>query len=312
MSTTTNLDIKESYSYFTNSISEQSKVIDDLLNETRRKALYIATQLVHVGESHNLRIDIFNQVRQYLDGTFRFTREQLEEINIKNMYSEDWFISKTHIITAYFKILIATLINEYKLEEIKKVLTLCNIEYQLYYRIVNTFYTRVSISLLNGFEYNIYNVGILRVASKKANLSRGVKFKIDWGESFKLLKYYANKHYPSIYKDYIEGILNKRAFIHTLIPYTYNETTNPDGFKWLVHLHKEENAWLMFQKKRINPDYNIIPSNFIMNETRSQVDFTNNAKSERDILESGQLGFRDKLNCLLRFDPTYIETFVKL
>jgi len=119
MSTTTNLDIKESYSYFTNSISEQSKVIDDLLNETRRKALYIATQLVHVGESHNLRIDIFNQVRQYLDGTFRFTREQLEEINIKNMYSEDWFISKTHIITAYFKILIATLINEYKLEEIK-------------------------------------------------------------------------------------------------------------------------------------------------------------------------------------------------
>jgi len=310
--TTTDFSIKEAYTKFKESIDLRLTSIDLDIDGLTVRANYIANQLCHVGTIYELRNDLYIVVKDYKENEVIPTLEYLEDVNYKNLHSEEWFISKNPIITNYFKSFVDILISIYNLNNIKKLYESCNIDYQTYYRLITTYYNNVANSLLKGEVYILFGIGRLNVICRRNTLSKTTKYKVDWGESLKVLKEFAKNHYPAIYKDYIDKIINKASFISSLKPYLYDEKNNINGFKWLVHLHKDYSAWLVFTNKKINWNYNIVPSNFVMNETRSQVDFTNNITSINDIYNSNQLGFRDKLNCLLRYDFNYINKFPNL
>ena len=312
MSTITNLDIKEAYNKFNTIITERLKSVEYSIEGTYVKINYISSQLYHVGESFNLRNDLYKVVKDYIDNNTRPSLQYLEGVNFKNLSSEEWFISNNVIITRYFQSFVLEFINIYRLEELKNIYLKCNIDYQTYYRIINSYYNNVANALLKGIEYIMFGVGNLLVVSRRCKLSKGIKYKVDWGESFTTLKEYAKNNHNDLYTLYIEKKLNKRAFIIAMSPYCYDKDKNPNGFKWIVHMHKDQSAWLIFYKKKISTIYNIVPSNFVMNATRSQVDFTNNINSIDEIYDTNQLGFRDKLNCLLRYDINYINRFPNL
>ena len=312
MLTITKLEPKEAYSIYLEKLDARLENLNSLLIDTRRRINYIANQLVFVGDSFGLRNDLYVKVKHFTQTGAKLSLEYLQEINFKNLSSHDWFISKNPIITTYFKSFVLLSLEEYGLINTIESMTKGKIDYKTYYRILTSYYASVANRLFKGEEYVINRVGTIKVVCKGNKLSTGVKFKVNWGESFKLLKLFASKNYPQIYAEFLNRTIDKRTFIDRMKPYTYDEQVNPTGFKWLVHLHKRESLWLILYKKHIDTKYNIIPSNFIMNATRSQIDFTNNVKSTDEIIESNELGFRDKLNCLVRFDPNYINNFVKL
>lgn len=312
MSTITKLDNRIAYEFYLEAINLRIKLISDALINTRDRINYIAGQLYHVGKIHGLRNEFYVKIVDFIEGGTKLDIDYLNDINIRSTKDADWFIAKNPIIVAYFKSIIQLFIEEYNLESYLNVLNKSILDYQTYYRILISYYFNVSNKLLIGEEYVINGIGVLQVVSRKGKISKNVKFKPDWGESLNLLKLFAKKNYPDIYNDYQDHIISKQCFIERLKPYCYNPDTNPTGFKWLVHRHDPSNAWICLYKKRINNDYNIAPSNFVMNETRSQVDFTNNINSVSEIFETNQLGFRDKLNCLNRFDPEYINNFKEM
>lgn len=307
--TTIELNIKQSYIRFQKDINERINSFTSEIDINLSRVEYISAQLKFVGESHNLRNDLYKVVNDYYTKDIIPELDYLNEVNFKALESEEWFISTNPVISAYFKSFVNTLIYIYNLRYLKNLYELCNIDYQTYYRIISNYYNNVANSLLKGEEYIIHGVGKLKVISRRMKLSRTTKFKVDWGESLNVLKEFAKNHHYNIYELYINKKINKQSFIHALKPFCYDEKTNPTGFKWLVHLHKDYSAWIIFCNKKINSNYNIVPSNFIMNETRSQIDFTNNIKSIDEIYNSNRLGFRDKLNCLLRYDFNYINRF---
>lgn len=309
MSTITDFTIKESYIEFNNIINDKIKHIDEELQINFNKANYISVQLRHVGESHGLKSELYNFISNFYNDQVLPELSYLQDINFKLLESEEWYVSKNVTINSYFKAFTNILLYIYDLKYIKALYTRCIMDYQSYYRILNLYYNNVANSLLKGNGYIMPGIGKLKVISRRMKSSKLTKFKVDWGESLNVLKEFAKNHHFEIYDLYINKKINKQAFIHALKPYCYDEKNNPNGFKWLVHLHKDYSAWIIFCNKRINPNYNIVPSNFVMNETRSQVDFTNNIKSIDEIYDSNRLGFRDKLNCLLRYDFNYINRF---
>jgi len=311
MSTITSLDPKRSYEIYKESLTIKIEHITQSLIITREKINYMANQIYFIGESHGLRNDLYIKIKDFINDGTRPTIEYLQEVNYKNFQSEDWFIAKTQIITNYFKSIVSLFLEEYNLEEYIRVLKLSDLDYKTYYRILISYYFNVANKLLRGEKYVIDNVGLLQVVTRPGIVSKHMKFKPDWGESIRLLKLFAENHHPDIYNDFINKTISKAAFIEKLKPYCYNEETNPTGFKWLIHRHTPTNAWICFYEKKIDTRYNIVPSNFVMNATRSQIDFTNNIQSISEIFETHELGFRDKLNALVRFDSNYINNFEK-
>lgn len=170
------------------------------------------------------------------------------------------------------------------------------------------YFENVSYKLLEtGHIYNFYRAGIyIKIKSK---IRKGNKLKPDWGESLKLLKLLAENHNPELAKRYANKDITKQDFINEMKSITYNETTNPNGKKWIVYCNKDLDHWLIINRHHStikNSQYlHITPTNYIINETKSQVDFVKNAKSVKEIIYSGELGFRDKIRALENFDMAF-------
>lgn len=187
----------------------------------------------------------------------------------------------------------------------------CNkIPYYLYYFIIEQYYWSVAVSLLMGGYYHIKNIGMIKVVVKKTNFK---KKKVNWGESLALLKEFAKDNHPDIYKEYKDNIISKVEFIDKMKPYVYNERTNPRGFKWLVRITNEFSPWLSYSKANCNINskyrFSVTPTNFCNTKDRSQSAFVKASRKVEDIIYSKKLGFRDKINALLAFDPNYKDNF---
>jgi len=162
-----------------------------------------------------------------------------------------------------------------------------------------------------------YNVNI-RVYGKNPNNARkkynNNSVSVDWGESLKVLINIAKEIKPDLYNAYINKNIKKKDFIQSMKPYVYNKELNPNGKKWIVKRDKDFNLWIVIWSRFSNlkniRNYSIIPTNFIATKDRSQIQFANNVKSIDDIITSRELGFRDKLRVLERYDINYcLNTF---
>lgn len=131
----------------------------------------------------------------------------------------------------------------------------------------------------------------------------------DWGKSLKLLKLLAVTLSPSLLNEYTNKSISKVEFIDGMKEFVYDKVTNRKGIKWIVYDNKTFDHWLIINKYYCNIKggsyLKVTPTNYIINETKSQIDFVNNAKSVDEIIYSTEVGFRDKLRALENFDMDF-------
>lgn len=184
--------------------------------------------------------------------------------------------------------------------------------------IIRRYFLQVQMHLLNGSQYTFPSIGatikIFGKHRRKAKYNYQVlKPTIDWGASFKYLieqSEYLDKETYDLYK---KKYITKSDFIRKLRPYLYRHD-NPTGLKWLLYSEKNFDLWLTLRTRLRKLEqlkmYSIVPTNFINNISKSQIDFTNNVNSIGEIIESELLGFRDKIRAIERYDMEYcLKTF---
>lgn len=160
--------------------------------------------------------------------------------------------------------------------------------------IIKSHNIQIAKKLLTGYVYTVgHGVGqiyikkirrIFRIYGKEATKN------IDWGETNKLKK----------------KLIEEGVDIYT--------KDNPSGEQYLVHYTTDYMYWFWWDKgqKVITNSflYTFTPTNFINTPERSQIHFVENAKNKEEIINTKDLGNRDKLYCLIRFDPNHGYNFI--
>jgi hypothetical protein len=165
--------------------------------------------------------------------------------------------------------------------------------------------------LLGDCIYLGKNLGKMRTIMLKRNFSSS-KRRIDWDKSFYVLENIAKDVAPSIYEDYKNKKINRNIFIEKMRSFVYSYE-NPTFPKWLVDHVDDVVPYIRvrFNNKIPNGNkYVFIPTNFINDDVRSQVSFTDNCKNRDEIIDSTILGTRDKLFALCRYDENITNNYV--
>jgi hypothetical protein len=184
--------------------------------------------------------------------------------------------------------------------------------------IIRRYFLQVQIHLLTGGSYKFPGIGatikIYGKHKRKAKYNYQVlRPTVDWGASFKYLIEQSEHLDKETFDLYKKKYITKSDFIRKMRPFLYSYT-NPKGLKWLLYSEKNFDLWLVLRTNLRKLDqlrmYSIVPTNFINNLSKSQIDFTNNVKDISEIIETELLGFRDKIRAMERYDMEYcLKTF---
>jgi len=195
-------------------------------------------------------------------------------------------------------------------EEVNYLSKIINVPYNIFKDIIlsfNKYFIREVImgqSMTFGSNTRSFKVMLF---NRKFN-----RIPVDWNESLKTLLNIAKEQEEeglhTLYTDYSNKTIKKNEFIEKMKPFTYDKDNNPNGRKWIVARTESQFAVIRWGgASRVGNStklYRFRPSNYINTKSRSQVEFAETAKTEDDILNSNLLGFRDKLNIMIRFNPS--------
>jgi len=179
-----------------------------------------------------------------------------------------------------------------------------------YSRILRTFNFEMSKYILgSGYRFNIgRRVGSLLITEKARKVINN-KTSIDWKESLNELEKIAKDKAPGLLSNYKHNLISKYKFIELMKKHVYSADERPNAPKWIIYHEEEYSYWWTWDKSQCNIRnqslYSFVPSNYIHNKSRSQVDFVNSVSSKQEILDSTLIGPRDKLQALRRFDPNH-------
>lgn len=191
--------------------------------------------------------------------------------------------------------------------------------------IIKRYFLQAQKALLGGSNFELIKakalISIYGKSRKKKKYGYAILRKTeDWGESLKFLISQSEKLNNDAYVKYTSKLITKREFFGLMKPYLYS-STNPKGLKWIIYSDKDLDHWVILKDvsmPNVSPprqygfvaNYNITPTNFVQNEGRSQIKFTNECKGLFDIIETEELGLRDKIRALERYDFNYcLKTF---
>lgn len=189
-----------------------------------------------------------------------------------------------------------------------------NISRELFTKILKEFNFQISKYILgSGYSYSLgFNVGSIVIREKERQTINN-KTAVNWKESLLELEKIADREARHILSDYKHKLINKYKFIELMKPYTYDKNERPNAPKWIIYHEEPFSYWWYWDKNHCNiPNktlYSFTPANYIHNPTRSQNDFLKTVKCKEDILNSTELGPRDKLQALLKFDPNHNLTY---
>jgi hypothetical protein len=220
------------------------------------------------------------------------------------------------IVIVYIRGLLQAYKNKYeaniKVQLLSQILLIP--KYTLNY-ILRRYYLQIQFKLLLGHSHLMCNsstrLRIIGKHRKKASHEFAIIKKTeDWGESFKFLIEQSKTLDITSYIQYLNKQITKKEFINKLRPHLYS-TSNPNGLKWIIYSNKEFDYWLVASKENSEfsyvEGYNITPTNFINCKHKSQIQFTNNCTDVSQIIYSEELGLRDKIRALERFDIEYCK-----
>jgi hypothetical protein len=278
--------MEELYSDYRNSIREKENIVTERYSTCDRQIKYIFNILYPYNQQlldAGIDLGFESEVKMKPNSKF-YSEKKLSAIKI-NVITIDENLIKSYI-SAYCR---SKLRMEYYDAYLKR-LQRYKIPYRIYRTIIKSHNRQIARKLLNGY---IYTVGetVGQIYIKKIRRIFSIQGKeatknIDWGETKKLRK----------------RLLDAG---HSL----YNPDTNPNGKKYLVYYDSDYMYWYWWQRRASNiPNhylYTFTPTNFINTADRSQLKFVKEAKTKDDIIDSELLGNRDKLYCLVRFDPSH-------
>jgi len=188
----------------------------------------------------------------------------------------------------------------------------CKVKLRVFSKLLNNINTTASKKILaEGYEFKLgKRLGSIYISMIDNNKSKKLRKTIDWGESLKTLNAIARDLPEAKYlvEAYERKEIKKNEFIASMKKYTYTKDT-PDKPKWLVYGTRERHPFWHWSKHSASSEnyylYSFVPTNFVHNETRSQIDFTDNATNIEEIVETSLLGNKDKVNAILRFEPNH-------
>jgi len=213
------------------------------------------------------------------------------------------------MIMIYFKNLIRNYILEYKLEYKIDHYNSIMIDKELFSTIYKKLYFNVSRFILRGGSFVVGNWYRLYMARKKANFNKD-KTNVDWGKSIKFLCELAERYNEDLYFDFKGKDITKDEFIVKMKPYVYSKET-PDKPKWLVYNTNDWSSWLLvstyYSKCPNKSNYGITPTHYINLPNQSIIEFGSKCTNMNQILDTTDLGFRDKIHCMERFDMNFCK-----
>jgi hypothetical protein len=291
----------------------QDKAIAHLYSLLGNLALsYISSSVSHTGITN-----IVNHI------PIKDTRYYYDEYEIKTVKSINTNVASSEIIQSYIRALILAVQSKHKYTKLIALTTVyTNIPEKIYASIIEDYNKVVQKTILKGepitfgFGTGVFYVQVkLRIKEYKDTSTRQV---VDWYESLKVLKEIAKRqedaNLHTLYTQYTTKTINKYEFIDNMKQHTYS-TEHPDKEQWLIFRVDDKAAWIVWNKHLANIThagiYSFTPTNYINTEHRSQIEFANTAKSIDEILDSNEIGFRDKLNILLRYDNSYLNTYLQ-
>ena len=259
----------------------------------------------------NLKNGIKKHDYMTLVKTFNYLRKHDTQLDILKIEHKNTDVEK--LVRIYYNNVYSYTIDERNLSDrINNLTKLLTINGKAIRHIHKTYFKLASYNMLKGNELYLFgdisaNVrGKSRLVNQK-KYNRNIA-KVDWKASILTLIAISKDLNLDFGTKYINKELSKKDLISSMKPHVYSKSS-PNKPKWLVYDNKNFDFWLDLFKTRCklenSSDYNIVPTNYIMNETKSQIDFTNNCKSVDDIIYSDLLGMRDKIKALERFDVNY-------
>ncbi len=284
------IGLTDMYYYYIKSLRQREADIKDRLVTLDNQVKYIYSILYPYGKALNEAGITFKFENEYRvdTTTTSYSEKKLSKVKI-NVVTISESLLKSYIL-AYSRA-------KLKLSNLYKVLSDVQSSYtslRLYRFIIKSYNKKVAHRVLEGqvhtFGSTVGQLYIKRIRRIFTVHGKEATRGIDWGETKKLRAKLIEDNIPIYSKD------------------------NPNGEKYLVYYSGDYLYWFWWDKAQSRiPNlqlYTFTPTNFINTEDRSQLAFTKKAKSKKDIIESDLLGNRDKLQCLLRFDPSHGFNYV--
>ena len=294
--------ITKKYSY-----NEFTSVIDN-------KILRITEKIDELNKS----IDVITNFKPIKDARVSLILSKI----LNNKITDNRFIELD--ITLDNKILIESYLKS--IIKMKKEISLLEVDLKRYnavkmssndfVHLMNTINFEAAKAVLRNERYNVGNsLGILLVTVK--NRYFGTKYNnkvVNWKESLDQLFFIAettNKETKELKSRYDAKLIRKKEFIDKMKPYVWS-SDNTDLPKWLIYYTDDTSVWWHWIKKYSNiPNQSLYcfePTNYIniLNEKgqRSQLSVASTL-TEDEIINSTNLGNRDKMNCLFNKDKSY-------
>jgi hypothetical protein len=214
------------------------------------------------------------------------------------------------LLLDYYTSFIEITKKEIEFKRLVSINNVSNVSIELYRRIIEYLNIEISAVILLGGYYTFSNgIGIIFVKRCKGKISTDYKASLD------VLDAIAKEKNIDLYNKYRQKEIKKNDYIKAMKPYVYS-AEHPELDKWIVFRNKEIDHYINWLKNRcrlVNKVvFKFVASNYIHTPNRSQVEFATNAKSVEEILYDKRLGFRDKLNIILRYDSTFTMKYKNL
>jgi hypothetical protein len=216
-------------------------------------------------------------------------------------------------ILDYYNIFIKNTNLKIETERLLSVYNVMNLPYNVYHEILKYLNIEVTRQILTGGSYYFSGkVGYLHIILRTR---RADTLQIDCKASLDNLKALAKEKDINLYNKFVNKEIFKKDFIKQMKPYAYNKE-HPERDKWITYYTDTVYPHIQWSKYTSNVKtknfFKFVPSNYINTPNRSQIEFSDNAKTADEIIESISLGLRDKLFIYMRFNTTASLNYKKV
>lgn len=310
-------EITDTYNSLLDKEIEQVKAtIKESAVSTYTYGKLIMSLLEHVDD-----IKIIRYIKEVMsNNTKEFNYSKLvaysKDIEIRNHMLTKQANEKTRMFVVYYNTFIKEALKYTYNIELLDELDTQRLSDKVIYETIRQYGWQAQIELLeNGSIIALGELVYLRIRRKyrvHRKLVGKSKHKVDWGESVKKLIELTKEYDYDTYVKYKDKEINKAQLIDNAKSFTYNAKDNPNAPKWLVYDDKEFDFWLIMNTHdsplKYIDNYSVVPVNHISTKDRSQANFLKGVTCREDIILSKDLGFRDKLFMLEKFDLQHCLT----
>lgn len=188
-----------------------------------------------------------------------------------------------------------------------------------YKKILDAYYEYISKWILQGYIFYVGpHLGKIYIKERYKNFINELgetRAMVDYAKSYAILEEIAYKQEQDgmhkLYSQYKElHVYNRKQFTHAMKAYTYSPD-KPDLPKWIVYHTDDWIPYFIWGNKDSTiselSKYTFKPTSFINTKIRNKELFMENVESIDDIINCNELGAKDKMFLIKKFDSSYYK-----